>query len=75
MVALMEPAADAEEMAGSTLSPTELDICLHFDHHVIKSSAQVFYGSVTTLESRQIAIQPGSDMIYTQFDQIIQALL
>jgi hypothetical protein len=75
MVALMEPTADTEEMAGCTLSPTELDICLHFDHHVIKSPAQVVYGSMSALESRQITIQPGSDMIYAQVDQIIQALL
>jgi hypothetical protein len=75
MVALMEPTADTEEIAGCTQSTTELDICLHFDHHVIESSAQVLYSSMTTLESRQIAIQPGSDMIYTQVDHIIQALL
>ena len=59
MVALMEPTADTEEMAGYTLSPTELDVCLHFDDHVIESSAQVLYGRMTTLESRQIAVQPG----------------
>ena len=74
MVALMEPITETEEIAGCTLSPTDLDICLHFDHHVVESSAQVLYGNMTTLESRQIAIQPGSDMIYTQVDQIIQAL-
>jgi hypothetical protein len=71
----MEPTADTEEMAGCALSPTELDICLHFDHHVIESSAQVLYSGMTTLKSRQIPIQPGSDMIYTQIDQIIQVLL
>jgi hypothetical protein len=71
MVALVEPTADTEEVAGCALSPTELDICLHFDHHVIESSAQVLYDSMTTLESRQIAIQPGSDMIYTHIDQAI----
>lgn len=75
MVTLMEPTADTEEMAGCTLSPTELDIGPHFDHHVIESPLQVLYSSMTTLESCQIAIQPGSDMIHTQVDQIIQALL
>lgn len=73
MVALMEPTTDAEEMAGCTLSATELDICLHFDNHVVEFSTQVLYGSMATLESHQIAIQPGSDIIHTQVDQIIQA--
>jgi hypothetical protein len=75
MVTLVEPTADTEQMAGCTMSPTELDICLHFDHSVIEPSAQVLYSSMTALESCQIAIQPGSDMIYTQIDQIIQTLL
>ena len=75
MVTVMEPTLDTEEMAGCTLSATKLDVCLHFDDHVIESSAQVLYSCMTTLESRQIAIQPGSDMIHTQLNQIIQALL
>jgi hypothetical protein len=56
MIALVEPATDAEEIARCTLSAAELDICLHFDDHVIKSSAQVLYSRMVALKSRQIAI-------------------
>lgn len=39
VVALMKPTANAEQMAFYTLCGTELDICLHLNDHVVKSSA------------------------------------
>ena len=39
MVSLVEPTADAEEKTTCTLGATDLDVCLHLDDHIIKSSA------------------------------------
>jgi len=39
MVSVMEPTTDAEEKARCTLGAADLDVCLHLDDHIIKSSA------------------------------------
>jgi hypothetical protein len=72
MVSLMESTTDTKEMASCALSTAKLDICFHLDDHVIESSAQVVYGGMLPLESCQIAIQPGSDVIDTPVDQSIE---
>ena len=38
MIVLMEPTTDAKEVARCTLSTAQLNVCLHLDDHVVKSS-------------------------------------
>jgi len=72
MVALMEPATNAEKVARGTLSATELDTRPQLDDHIVESSAYVLDGCMTPLELGQIAIQPRSHVVDTQVDQSVE---
>lgn len=69
VLAFVLATTNAKEMTGCAMGPAELDICAHFDDHVVKTSPKILDRGMTSLESFQIGVQPKSDVIYTQVNQ------